>query len=131
MRIVLVFEYFEKGDDVKRFIWIGRVKFFRTLSKYLAKTVRFARKTDRTLIQFNARNFEPRITRRRKKISHAATEIEQSSMLGGFRIQQEKLMPRFQRQCRLIPALIGLLMPLCVGHRGWVPEVQIASRAFV
>ena len=35
--------------------------------------------TDRTLIQSNARNFEPRITRRRKKISHAATEIEQSS----------------------------------------------------
>ena len=59
LRIVLVFEYFEKGDDVKRFIRMGRVKFFGTQSKYLAKTVCFARKTDRTLIQFNARNFEP------------------------------------------------------------------------
>ena len=74
-----MFEYFEKGDDVKRFIRIGRMKFFRTQSNYLAKTVRFACKTDRTLIHFNARNFEPRITRQRKKISHAATEIEQSS----------------------------------------------------
>ena len=42
LRIVLMFEYFEKGDDVKRFIRIGRMKFFRTQSKYLAKTVRFA-----------------------------------------------------------------------------------------
>jgi hypothetical protein len=51
------------------------MKFFRTCRKDFAKVVSFARKTDRTFIEFHARNFKPGIARRSKKISHAAAQI--------------------------------------------------------